>query len=350
MEQKKPPFRLEIEGLRGLALMLILCYHFFVRFLELFAPDVMSPLAPLFVVYWDRLGVTVFLLISGFFILPESFTNQKSYLFKRIFRLWPAYFMAICACFIITHIWAYPRTIGWTAFLLNIPFINGFIGVPYVDGAHWYLTALLSGICVFSFIGRLKPAYRYYAYGIWLAALLICYGWDSPQYYLHCCKSGLYILLGKSAAPVLIMGACLADMCKKKQGPALLIFLIAAAVKFILQACVFAWVFILALAVGLVLAALGRFFLFRSRVLIFLGTISYPVYLLHQNIGYDLMYHLLQRHGTYAAYMSCVALLVGLTGGYLLYLVDKKIQSVFKNWYAFNNGVTNDKTIIGFIP
>lgn len=38
----------------------------------------------------------------------------------------------------------------WGDWILNIFFINGFIGTRYVDGAHWYLTILISFIVIIS--------------------------------------------------------------------------------------------------------------------------------------------------------------------------------------------------------
>lgn len=41
----------------------------------------------------------------------------------------------------------------WADCILNLTFINGFMGSPYVDGAHWYLTTFIS-FTIISGIGK----------------------------------------------------------------------------------------------------------------------------------------------------------------------------------------------------
>ena len=57
--------------------------------------------------------------------------------------------------------------------LLNLFFINGFVGTPYVDGAHWYLTTLVAFImivgCAKKFRIDRSPAF----YLMWIFILII---------------------------------------------------------------------------------------------------------------------------------------------------------------------------------
>ena len=84
-------------------------------------------------------------------------------------RIWHAYFVAITICFALTRFVELPnRTVSLFEYFLNIPFVNGYIGTSYVDGAHWYLTTLVSGIVIYSVILNFKDKFKYYLLIVWL--------------------------------------------------------------------------------------------------------------------------------------------------------------------------------------
>lgn len=334
----------DIEALRAIGLLLVLVSHFFSRFVITYLPGTPYPFSSLYLDEWGSLGVAIFLLLSGYFMIPAYFITQKDYIVKRLVRLWPAYFITICVCFAVTHIWVFPSTVSFTQFLLNIPFINGFIGTPYVDSAHWYLTALLSGILVFSFIKDMPYRYRHYCYWAWLAVLIGSFYLDSSQHYLHFFRSGIYILLGKGSAPVLIMGACLADLCKEKRGITYFTLIVTLISKFILENYSFLQLTGTCIAfVAVVLAIQQNFILFKSKTLIWLGTLSYPIYLIHQYIGYDLMYQLWKFYGEYKIWTAYAALGLGICMGILLYYGDNYLQDKLKKRIKFSHAQKPNK-------
>lgn len=102
-----------------------------------------------------------FLLISCYYLINFdsaifSFSLIK-YLLKKFIRLWPLYAIAITITVIVIHMFPLlGRMSTWTDWILNLTFINGFLGSPYVDGAHWYLTTLISFIIISGIGGKLK--------------------------------------------------------------------------------------------------------------------------------------------------------------------------------------------------
>lgn len=155
-------------------------------------------------------------------------------------RIWPSYFVAITLCFVLTRFIELPnRTVTTVDYLLNIPFINGYIGTDYVDGAHWYLTILVSGIVIYSIILKYK---------------------DKTQ----CCLLML-------------------------------------------------WLF----SIGILL---------KFKPLVFIGTISYSIYLIHQNIGFIILNNMIAIVGQYYIWMSVLVSLISVTFGFIFYsLVEKPI-------------------------
>lgn len=87
-----------LDGLRGIAILLVIMFHAFYRWPELvpYGDDFSD--FPLF--QYGYLGVQLFFLISGFVILMtlEKCENIPSFLFRRWLRLFPA--MLVCSLFI----------------------------------------------------------------------------------------------------------------------------------------------------------------------------------------------------------------------------------------------------------
>ena len=61
-----------------------------------------------------------------------------------------------------------------------------------------------------------------------------------------------------------------------------------------------------------------------------LSKVTYPTYLIHQNIGYLVLYVLLVANGKYCLWSPFVAVAVGLISGYILYRLDIIIQKTIK--------------------
>lgn len=142
----------QIDTLKGIAILMVITYHFFYRYIELYAPNVKQNIL---LSKCGVIGVTIFLCISGYLMYSNT-QGGITFIVKKIKRLWPTYAIAITICFVLTHIIGLPgRTVGIKEFFLNIFLINGFINIPYVDSAHWYITALIGCIFVYSIIGLL---------------------------------------------------------------------------------------------------------------------------------------------------------------------------------------------------
>lgn len=146
----------QIEGLRGLAMIIIVLYHTFLRFYQIYIGTELD-----FTKVIGRFGTCMFLIISCYFLVDFKRSNYDfsllRYLLKKLLRLWPCYAVAITITAVVVHIWPLPeRTSTWTDWLLNLVFINGFIETPYIDGAHWYLTTLVSFIIITGIGRKLK--------------------------------------------------------------------------------------------------------------------------------------------------------------------------------------------------
>ena len=101
----------ELDGLRGIAILLVLAFHFTP------SSGPLSHLRQLFQVGW--VGVDLFFVLSGYLItgiLLDSSGSRgyyRNFVVRRAFRIFPLYYVALgLACFFAY----YPATLQWTAF------------------------------------------------------------------------------------------------------------------------------------------------------------------------------------------------------------------------------------------
>jgi peptidoglycan/LPS O-acetylase OafA/YrhL len=125
-----------LDALRGIAAILVVVQHVGERY---------TSWIPWFAQHWfnfGRFGVTVFFLVSGF-VIPYAFEKDnsvRSFWIKRIFRLYPLYWLSLAltvaagiepAAFRASHL---VRNI-----LVNVTMLQGFAGIPNASQPFWTL-------------------------------------------------------------------------------------------------------------------------------------------------------------------------------------------------------------------
>ena len=89
-----------------------------------------------------RIGVVAFFLISGyvipFSIHPERPAAVGTFLIKRFFRIYPAYWLSIPLGAFATC-WLWGRPFGAFEFLVNLTLLQDFFGVTAAEGLYWTL-------------------------------------------------------------------------------------------------------------------------------------------------------------------------------------------------------------------
>lgn len=322
---------LQIEGLRGVAMLLVLCFHYFYTFPHDYVQG-NNPFRILLTDYWGEIGVCFFLLISGYFMVPKRKVDGISYLISRLKKVWPLYFISITIVFLLTRLISLPnRTVSLINYLLNIPFINGYIGKPYVDHAHWYLTTLVGAIVVFSFIINLKPKARHIFYCVWIIILIGLYYFDSSNSALHLARSGLYVFLGKDYSLVIIVGAIIADFDSKTIDKYGVIALVLATIAKLLLGSISKMIELPLVFLFFYLCVHSKLNFMNNPIFKWLGRISYPTYLIHQNVGYIFILLLVESFGKYSVWMSLVAIPFGLVLGFGLYYIETIIHRLLNN-------------------
>jgi peptidoglycan/LPS O-acetylase OafA/YrhL len=293
-----------------------------------------------FVPHLGELTVSVFLIISTYFLYSRGGRTNFSliqFYKKRFFRLWLIYAICVSLIFLGSFVFKYTNfTCNWKDWLLNITFLNGFIGTPYVDGAHWYMTTLISLIFVVGIIKQLHLDKNILTYVTWIAlaagskgvAMLIQILGGSSVLTLP--FLAVYKVLGGGFIGIGCMGIILHMFMtenlntKMDKMNAAITVLLSVAYTIIMTNI---WRTIGAI-VGVVcvyncMKDLWHFM--SNKVFVWLGTISYEFYLIHQRIGYGIESTLSEYFGGYSIGVFFVSMLFCILLAVLINKVGKII-------------------------
>jgi peptidoglycan/LPS O-acetylase OafA/YrhL len=276
------------DGLRGLAALSVVLYHFTVAYEEKYGhsdPMVVS-------IDYGYFGLQMFFVISGFVILMSALKSRTvtDFAVSRLTRLMPAYLFCLAAIFIVVKLSGRlpDREVTPMEAILNAPMIQPLIGVPYVDGAHWTLTleALFYVVIATCLLTGWLRRIDVVCAGLLVIAgarllLLQMEGSLPPGALALSYYGSLY-----SWAPFFVSGIVI--HLSWRDGPSLkrhALLLFGGLITFAQGGIPLLIVFLLftALAYG---AANRDVPLLATKPLVFLGTISYSLYLVHQNVGY----------------------------------------------------------------
>lgn len=298
-ETAAPSLRLEsLDALRLLAALAVLLFHFGFRGLSLGVTDIALP-AYEPVLKYGYLGVQLFFVISGF-VIAYSAEGRTPLQFgiARFARIYPTFVLCMSITFLMVVAFGAPRlhaTLGqWAANLIIKPEL---LGKPALDGSYWsifYEVVFYAWVFVFMAAGRFKRA-NYPAIVIgWLLISVI----DRATI-----ASGIlrYLLLTDQSAffcAGLILYAAFRDGYDRK---ILALLALCTAVAIVQSLELAQWnrenyrvaysdlaVAAASIAIIATVAASIRFprLPLPSRLMLAIGGLTYPLYLLHQHIGY----------------------------------------------------------------
>ncbi|MEY4563805.1 MAG: hypothetical protein RLZZ618_3082 [Pseudomonadota bacterium] len=128
----------ELDAMRALAAIAVMLFHYTVRFHEEY-PD-LPPTA--FDLQRGGFGVNFFFAISGFVILMTLYNCKRStdFVFSRVTRLLPTYWTSILLTFAVVAAFTLPgREVTWLQALGNVTMFQEFYHVPHVDKVYWSL-------------------------------------------------------------------------------------------------------------------------------------------------------------------------------------------------------------------
>ncbi len=112
---------------------------------------------------YGYLGVELFFMISGFVILMTAASGSlKGFLISRFVRLYPAFWACCTVTFVTILAIGSPRYVAsLPQYLINMTMTSGFVGVADIDGSYWSLFVEMKFyalVAVVLLLGRIRHA------------------------------------------------------------------------------------------------------------------------------------------------------------------------------------------------
>lgn len=292
--------RLEVlDGLRFLAAFAVLAYHF--TTMDRIWHQRADALFPAQTAAYGWLGVHLFFLISGFVICMSSWgRGVGSFLLSRAVRLYPAYWLSVVAVAVVLTVWPFVQEpVGLGDALVNLTMFHEPLGSPAVAEVYWTLWAELRFYLLFSLVVWWGLTYRRVVAFclVWLGAVTVAKAVVD--------NGVVHTVLMTDYAPLFTAGVAFYLMYRFR--PTLLSWAIVAC-SFVLAVpavryrasleafhgvVVQSWPAVVLLAVCFLLiaaVALGWLSWVRGRWLVAIGALTYPLYLLHLDLGGTMLY------------------------------------------------------------
>jgi peptidoglycan/LPS O-acetylase OafA/YrhL len=296
MTRNKHDVRLiEVDALRGLASMAVVLYHLtYLRDEQRMAP---------FTVGYGHYGVELFFIISGFVIFMSlaNAGSLRDFVASRIARLYPAYWAAALVTTAVAFVMESHPPSG-TVIASNLSMIEAFFGTPYLDWSYWTLSieiefyVAIGIVFAVGLLGRIESICLGALIVMMIIRLALLYEIVPPITWFDdsvAAYPGFFVI-----------GICLYRLRERRRSE-MTVWVLAFAIlnsawgggyhalspgplEYLAVTC--------GLTIVMWLAVNGHARMLRAKPLLFLGGISYPLYLLHHRIGVDLM-EAFHRHG-----------------------------------------------------
>ncbi len=286
----------ELDLLRLFAALAVVLFHYSFRGYAADAMSIMSYPLLASASKYGYLGVELFFMISGFVILMTAANGSlRGFVISRIVRLYPAFWACCTITFLATIAIGKPRysaSIG--QYLFNMTMLSGFLGIPSIDGAYWSLFVELrfyALIAIILVIGRIHQAQAFIFLWLVVSVALEIQPIGKLRYLLITDYSAFFIAgatyfliwskgLSQTRVAIVTISWWLA-MFQSIKGLRGFEAHYSTKMNGYIVAGIITTFFLV-----MMLASLRRTGLVgRSRWLL-AGVLTYPLYLLHQNIGF----------------------------------------------------------------
>jgi len=284
---------------------------------------------------WGAQGVGLFFVISGFVILmTASKGGPRDFLVSRCARLFPAYWFCVAVTYLTLRLhgginvglyFPTPDLIGGIA---NLTMLQAFFGIDHVDASYWTLEYELAfyGFILFALMASKLHKIELWCL-VWLAIDLVGIWFGPPDQ--------ISVLFMLRFGHLFVAGMMIFRLYSGNRRPLTWMVLIASCLWTLLFSAEdssapfqLSWISLVAAAV------FWRPKILRWRLLTWGGTISYPLYLIHQDIGYVVMYWLrVEGLPQIAIFLLASAVVVGIAA-LIGRLVDRPGQRVLRRILA----------------
>lgn len=322
---------LEIDVLRGFAALWVVLTHY--------VPHWNKHLEPVFVPIPNSFGiyaVQLFFVISGFviFMTLDRCRSVSEFAVLRFSRLYPTYWAALLlSTFISVTFFAERLWVGGT--LANLTMFQEFLRFPHLDVVYWSLSLELAFYVNAAWLFALGwHRHVRWIVAVWLITACI---WAITQPAIapaqEPVRGWLPLLFALDFAPYFAIGMIFFDAAKRGWSPPRIGLIVLAVFS---EFLIHGWSGFAVVSVILALffaATHGYLQLLVWKPTLWLGAISYSLYLIHRNLGYEILdwlhAHRVSVELAVPIAIFCVLLLASL----LTYAVERPALALIRSWY-----------------
>ncbi len=330
----------EIDLLRFLAALSVVFFHLSFRG---YAADNMSampyPLLANFSKY-GYLGVELFFMISGFVILMSASSGSlRGFIVSRAVRLYPAFWACCTITFAVTIAIGEPHySASISQYLANMTLLSSFLGVPSIDGAYWSIfieIKFYALVAIILLIRRIHQAQLFLILWMIASVTLEIFPIGILRYLLivnysafFIAGSIFYLIWSQGLSPVRVAmiasSWCLAIFQSIKSLSAFENHYTISMNGYIVAGIITIFYLIM------FLVSVRKGGVFGRKRWLLAGALSYPLYLLHQNIGYMIFNIAYPTVNPHLLLLGTITLI--LCAAYVVHiLIEKRFSLPMKN-------------------
>ena len=334
----------EIDVLRGLAAMVVVLSHYSTHCVKFFQQ---APFGFQLDTIYGFYAVQLFFIISGFVIslTIEKSRSWRDFAFSRFSRLYPCYWAAI-TLMVLLEMLVFRQKFWVGGYVTNLTMLQEFLGFPNLDNVFWTLTvelafyAIMGALFAIGLFARIELVAA-----SWLAVACV---WSLVDQYLAFGVPEMFArVFILRHVPFFVAGITFYRVVTRGMTRRRLALILAAFVAagwidglpgpsapavelgdFLRRTGVAAILFTIFGA-----AILGWLRLTISPATLWLGGISYSLYLSHRNLGYSTLSYLLELNGPVAVVFLAAVAGALVVAAALTYLVEQPSLRILRQWY-----------------
>ena len=347
----------EIDLLRFIAAFAVVLFHYTFRGTAANSMTVMPYplLAPIF--KYGYLGVELFFIISGFVILMTADSGSlRKFFVARVVRLYPAFWICCTLTFAAILLFGAPRfSATWPQYLMNMTLLSEFFDVKSIEGVYWSLFVEIRFyvlVALVLVIGKIRHAQWFLV--CWLAAsiaLEIAPHWRLN--YLFVVDYSAFFIAGATFYLVWSKGLDIAKAGILLASWGLAVYeSLGRLPRFEQQfhgdlGAVVVAAIVTAFFAVMWLVSLRSTGFFGRKNWLAVGAVTYPLYLLHENIGFIIFNNAYPAINAHVLLWGTVALMIALSYGVHVW-VERQYSPILKD--ALNRSIDRLARIAGRTP